>query len=552
MAQIRGILCVLTRLSHGRRPLDLVPLSVAIMLVLVGACTGGTGRQSIAGAPAPAPIKVAASSENQPLEPIVKEFAAKNNLKIDVEYQESIDLMRRLESGKPDFDAVWPASSIWVALGDRQRLVSSQLSIYRSPVIFGVKRSVADRLGWVGATVGMGDILREAEAGRIRFVMASASQSDSGASAYVGMLYAFAGSPDILTAEHLQDPAVRDKVRRLLGAINRSAGSTAALKTLMVEKYADFDAIFADEAAIIEMNLELVRSGKEPLQAIYPYDGTTIADYPLGYVDRGDKGKEETFRRLQSHLLSEPVQTRILELGRRAGLIGIDPASTGNAPRSFNPEWGIDVSRNLTPIRFPKPDVIFDALSLYQTGLRKGSLTVYALDFSGSMAGDGEKQLKDAMRSLLDQEQARRALLQASPDDITIVLTFSGAILTEWKVKGNDPSQLLELNNKIATLKPQGETNIYDPVVAANALIVLEGQAGDRFPSIILMTDGESNRGSFQDVTKRSLNKVPVYGILFGSASQTQLDDIARYTSGRVFDGRKNLVDAFRVAKGYN
>ena len=38
---------------------------------------------------------------------------------------------------------------------------------------------------------------------RLRVLMTSATQSNSGASAYFGFLYAFAGQPDVLTAEHL-------------------------------------------------------------------------------------------------------------------------------------------------------------------------------------------------------------------------------------------------------------------------------------------------------------------------------------------------------------
>ena len=37
---------------------------------------------------------------------------------------------------------------------------------------------------------------------------------------------------------------------------------------------------------------------------------------------------------------------------------------------------------------------------------RKPSFTVYALDFSGSMEGQGQQQLTKAMQTLLDQEEA--------------------------------------------------------------------------------------------------------------------------------------------------
>ena len=39
---------------------------------------------------------------------------------------------------------------------------------------------------------------------------------------------------------------------------------------------------------------------------------------------------------------------------------------------------------------------------------------------------------------------------------------------------------------------------------------------------------------------------------MFGSADPTQLEDLAELSNARVFDGREDLVGAFRSVKGYN
>ena len=64
-------------------------------------------------------------------------------------------------------------------------------------------------------------------------------------------------------------------------------------------------------------------------------------------------------------------------------------------------------------------------------------------------------------------------------------------------------------------------------------------------PAIILLTDGVSD-GSFSDF------RVPVFSIMFGSADPTQLEELAELTHARVFDGREDLIGAFRSVKGYN
>jgi Ca-activated chloride channel family protein len=143
--------------------------------------------------------------------------------------------------------------------------------------------------------------------------------------------------------------------------------------------------------------------------------------------------------------------------------------------------------------------------------------------------------------------------------DITVVLIFNDQVpnadnVQAWMVQGNDPQDLLALYEKIADRQPDGGTNIYLPVQVALD-IFFEMGVGNRFPAIILMTDGQSNDGRLSDLRSAydmAEYRVPVFGITFGNASTDQLGQIADLTSGRIFDGTVDLVDAFRKAKGYN
>ena len=501
-------------------------------------------------------LRILSASENQTLEPIVQRFASQHNAGISFAYQGSVDIELALEGGVPHFDAVWPSNSLWISLGDKQHIVKDQESIMRSPVILAVKKSVARRLGWIGRPVRVEDILRAAGAGKFRYMMTSASQSNSGASAYFGYLYAFAGNPPILTAGDLQKRDLRQKIKRILGTINRSSASSGWLKTLFLQKYDYFDGMVNYESVVIETNQALVKEGKEPLYAIYPVDGLAIADSPLGYVDHGDKTKAKLFHQLQSYLLTPQVQREILQTGRRTGLLGLDPSSAPKA--EFNPAWGIDVARVINPIRFPRAPVIQQALTLYQTAFRKPSLTVFVIDFSGSMADNGgEDGVKSAMKILLDQQVASKYLLQTSPQDVTVVIPFSDSPQATWKVAGNNPAKLQGLLDQINATQANGGTAIFSAVMNAYDVVKRYPGGTDRFPSIILMTDGQNNEGASWDdlrhhIDQIGLRDVPVYAITFGEADPSQLSQITQYTSGQIFDGHKDLVTAFRSAKGYN
>jgi len=515
---------------------------------------GETPQSTTTAAPnGPAALTILSGSENEVLQPLIDRFSRENNTNVAVKYKGSVDIMLALQDTSTDVDAVWPADSIWIGLGDAAHRTKFSESIMRSPVVFALKKSVAQRLGWVGKDVKVNDILTAAEGGKIRYMMTSATQSNSGASAYLGYLNSFAGSPDALTVEHLKDPEITGKVRRLLGTVNRTAGSSGWLKDLFLAKYDQYDGMVNYESIVIEVNRELAKRGLEPLYVIYPLDGLVISDHPLAYVDRGDAKKEATFKKLQQFLLSAPVQKEILATGSRVGVA----ASDATADRAvFNPDWGIDTSRVLSPMHYPAPDVIKEALTLYQTSFRKPSLTVYCLDYSGSMRESGEDDLKGAMRILLDQPTAARYLLQTSSRDVTMVIPFNNQVIDEWNATGNDPAALTALLAKINGLEAAGGTDIFSPVIKARDFIRAQPNLEGYSAAIILMTDGKSENGMSLDQFKSKwaagARDIPIYSITFGSADDSQLKELATMSSGRVFDGRQDLVRAFRQARGYN
>lgn len=501
-------------------------------------------------------LTIVSGSENESLEPLVANFARRRGYDIEMTYMGSVDMMLAMSTPEFAYDAVWPAHSLWIALGDEDlNRVRHEESIMRSPVVFGIRKSLAEELGFVGCEVTVGDILAATERGNLRFMMTNATQSNSGATAYLGFLYSFLGQPDVITEEDLCSEDLRANMTALLSAVNRSSGSSGWLKDLYLESGARYDGMVNYEALIIEANQELLKEREEPLYVVYPVDGQAIADSPLGYVDKGDPEKERVFLELQEYLLSEDVQAELLKNGRRTGLVGMTSAEVDK--RVFNPDWGIDTERVINQIRLPAPDVVREALRMYQEVFRKPSFTVFALDYSGSMEGEGERTLEAAMTLLLDQERASEYMLQTGPSDVTVVIPFAGRPLAVWATTGNDQDTLNGLLTRIVRADPGGDTDIYLPVLEALDVIKEQGATPDTYQTaIILMTDGRSNSEGtlrlIREVWDDEGWDVPVFGILFGDADAEQVEAIAELTRGRVFDGTQDLVSAFRKAKGYN
>lgn len=527
----------------------------ALLVVVIGAGLwfalgpgrGETGR-----------LRILAGSEAETFLPIINDWSRDSGIAVELVSRGSVEIARELARGRDmEFDAVWPASSLWISFGDDQRVTRHAKSIARSPVVFGVRKSIATDLGWTdGREVGVADIGQAVSSGRMRLSMTSATQSNSGASAYFGFLHAFAGGPDLITAEHLADPQLQDRTRNFLSGVERSSGSSNWLKDSLVANYPAYDSMVNYEALVLDANRLLVARGDEPLWLVYPADGLAIADSTLAYVDRGNAAQEEQFLALQAYLLSPEAQARIVETGWRTGLIGAEAPSGG----IWNADWGVDPARVLSPIPFPQGAVVGEALRLYQSELRKPSLTIWLVDTSGSMQGEPLDELKRAMAMVLDPEQAALSLLQPSVRDVTVVVPFSGTPAQPLEARGNDPAVLAGLLKQIDALRATGGTDVYAALTEAWGILDkarTEGLLQSHLPAVVVMTDGRSQTdhadafGRLQQDAGLNV-PVPVHSIAFGSADLSQLQELASRSVGRVFTAGSGLETALRTVKGYN
>ena len=118
-----------------------------------------------------------------------------------------------------------------------------------------------------------------------------------------------------------------------------------------------------------------------------------------------------------------------------------------------------------------------------------------------------------------------------------------------------DEGEQAGLLAKALELRAEGGTDFY--TCGARALAAMKPllDGGQHLPAIVIMTDGKSQgvMSTFELPWRADGRRVPVFGVTFGDdADRSQLDALARLTGGRVFDGTKSLMDAFRAVRGYN
>lgn len=276
--------------------------------------------------------------------------------------------------------------------------------------------------------------------------------------------------------------------------------------------------------------------------------GVSISDAPFAYINNKLEDKKQIFEDIQQYLLSNNGQKLLQERGKRTWYGGI----SDNVDKTiFNSDWGIDTTKYISPIKYPSKDVIKSALNLYQTELRKPVHVVFCLDYSGSMEGEGIKELRNAMNYILT-DKAASDFIQFSDKDKIDVIPFASKVGDTWStLNGTDTSNLLQnINNHIAS----GTTAIYP--AAIKALETLQNEDQNTYnTSIILMTDGHSNVGTYDELRSSYLKinkQIPIYSIMFGEAKERQLSEIAHLTNAKIFDGKEDLVEAFKEVRGYN
>ena len=317
-----------------------------------------------------ATLSIASGSENKEVAVAIQKAADQSNVAVTMHYMGSLEIMNALKAGGQDHDAVWPASSMWISMGDTKHIVKDAASTSTTPIVFGIAKSKAVKLSWADDTgaakpVSTADILAAVSDGKLTFSMTSATVIDS-------------------------------------------------------------------------------------------------------------------------------------------------------------------------------------ALNVYQTALRKPSWTIWVVDYSGSMSGEGKNGVVKGLNAALDPDQAKKSYIEPASGDVNILIPFETEAHRPVKATGTSTSDLL---HEADATDASGGTDIYESPLNG-------GEASQYTTAIVLMTDGRSNsdhQDEFESAYKSRGRDLPIFSIMFGDADPSQLKSLATLSNAKVFDGRSgDLAAVFRQVKGFN
>lgn len=494
-------------------------------------------------------FRIISSPSTEKMDDKIIKYGKKNKINIEIEHYGDLEIVDILNNNSQMYDAVWISNSIWLYMLDNSYLVTDSKSIVIDPVVMGIQKSKAEKLNFTNGVIYNKDILNAVRNNDLKYIMASVTKTNTGATSYLSFLNSLAGSPEVLTESMLDSNTLKTDLKDLFKGVERVSGDESYLRQMY--QNGNYDAIIDYESSLIEINKELVKNKKEPLYLIYPVDGVAINDMPFAYInnDALDTKTKKQFEIIQNYLRSDEMLKVMEEYGYRSWYGGVNEKADKSV---FNPDWGIDTTKYLKDMKYPSKKVITKALNLYVNTLRKPTHAVFCLDVSGSMYGSGLSELKEAMDYILDYEKSSKDYIQFSDEDKITIITFDSAVKKIYDTKlGSEANDVM---NYINELEAYGGTNIYDPTIEA-LKILKKDDSNEYNKTVILMTDGLPNAGSFNSLRRyynSNNEKTPIYSITFGNSSEYDLNELASLSNGKVFDGKNGLVKAFKEVRSYS
>jgi Ca-activated chloride channel family protein len=457
---------------------------------------------------------------------------------------------------------VWsPASSLYIPLAQaewskkfgKDLTTGTPKDLVLSPVVIAMWQPMAEALGWPQKALGWADIAALAtsdkgweaygypEWGAFAFGHTHPGYSNSGLTAALAEVYAGAGKQRGLTEADLQD----EKLKTFVGAVESSiihyGTSTGFFGDRMFQRgpsYLSAAVLYENLVAAQEAKRLAGQSQQLPVVAIYPKEGTFIANHPYivlnaPWVTAEQAAAAETF---QAYLLDKPQQLKALELGFRPSDVSIPFAAPLDA------QHGVDTSQPKTTLEVPPAQVIQGVEDLWREVKKPVDVTV-VMDISGSMEGD---KINSARQSLI------QFINLLDDSDRLELITFNDKIRTLVPLSSVGEKRADTVRH-VSGIIEGGGTALYDAVAQAYQDLQANGDP-KHIRGLVVLTDGQDTASTENTLDQLVATigqnseggaSIKVFTIAFGSdADKNVLKQIAEPTGGQEYDSDPKSINA--------
>jgi Ca-activated chloride channel homolog len=444
---------------------------------------------------------------------------------------------------RPD---VWsPAATTWLDLLDQQLgdkplfVLGTANSLMKSPLVIAMPKPMAIALGWPQQPVGWQTIFKLAQDprgwadyghpdwGLFRLGKTNPDLSTSGLNALISTYYAASHKSFNLTLSDLERPEVKGFVKEVESSVAHYGDTATTFLGNLRRAGQNGSAPYVSAVAVEEKEVWNYNVGNvtgDPSQqsgsvipvpllaAIYPSDGTLLADHPYQLLNWATPDKKAAADRFRDYLLSTTSQKMFQAAGFRdsQGAGGPDAISAVN---NLNPEPPYLVE-------LPAPKVIA-AIQASWTALRKPARVLIAIDVSASVGAGPLAAIKSSLVDTLgklsagDQVGLSQAPGAAGPFDELV------------PVSALTPAQLSEIDAKIEGLKlTAGQASLVDLVRSSVDELRAAYDPG-RIDAVVLLSPGTGPPSAeFQTLLQElrdqpSNESVPIFTVSYGDHPDT-------------------------------
>jgi Ca-activated chloride channel homolog len=322
---------------------------------------------------------------------------------IAVEQVNSGDAELALEQGwrgqpseRPD---IWaPASSAWVSLlatrsSDKTMLpASAALSLFKSPLVIGMPKPMADALGYPGKPVGWRDIFAlvnnpagwgavgHPEWGQFKLGKTNPTVSTSGLHALIGTYFAAPGSG--LTVERVSSPAVHDFAAGVeAGVVHYAQTAADFLRNLRdasdqspIAGLLYVSAVALEEQELVDYNAGIIGgvdhgAPSVSLVPIYPSEGTPVADHPYVILNSSRQSAAQDFY----SFLTRPEQQAVVDAH---GFRTVGSGDRGDVGPNLSKQLFIDRAQPALVLQPPQGAVLDAMLSAWQVFRKRARVLI--------------------------------------------------------------------------------------------------------------------------------------------------------------------------------
>jgi Ca-activated chloride channel family protein len=488
------------------------------------------------------------------LEPLIEDF---NASRVEVDGRRVVVEGEAVPSGVAETaiseeranPVIWgPASSLWGRLlnhhVDSAWAPDQNPSLVRSPQVIAMWEPLARALGWPSASIGWTDILALAtdpagwgsvgrpHFGKFKLGHTNPNSSTSGLSAVAAMYYAVAGG---LTAEDVARAGVRQSVREIERSIVHYGDTAGDFLDQMGRYGPDYaHAVAVQETSLVQFNAE---ANGTKLVAIYPAEGTFVADYPLivlraPWVDDAERAGAEFFNEWLAPRITPELASKYAYRAPGAHRI----------PSPVDRAHGADPAQPEAVLQAPAPDVLAAVQQNWNED-RKPANVMIVVDTSGSMGQQRRlARAQVALEAFLDEFRA---------EDRVGLVTFGSEVFHTVDVAPLRDNEE-ELRETIRDLIPSGKSAVYDAVQEGfSSIRALEDDT--RINAVVVLADGGDDAStSTLDELERELSRacgpeqtaVPIVTVAYGGgADRRALERITEACQGRALSAQPADID---------